>query len=77
MYYIINQVTKEMITVLKLLGVIFFNFVVVTPCNSSPCVSPGTCVIVNGSHACVCPTGYSGKLCEGTITEIYYTITTI
>lgn len=52
-----------------LICIIFVIFLVLNPCNLSPCDNRGICKATRNIYECVCKPGYQGRNCEKEINE--------
>ena len=52
---------------IHILKVFHDNFIITDSmeCESNPCENGGTCTQHDTNFTCTCPSGYSGRLCEG------------
>ena len=41
--------------------------VTLSPCASGPCINGGTCIPLANAFMCICPSGFSGFLCQNQI----------
>lgn len=70
-YYSNSWKLPKKILISKVIKFFFFTDEV-SPCDATPCLNDGTCIVEYNKYKCLCKPGYKGINCEGVYNLIAY-----